>query len=128
METPVYSFKESKRVGTKTVPCPESNVILVEGIYALSDKLRPLQDLRVSVSGGVHLDLVKRVMRDIDRSGQDPEDIIHQISETVYPMYKAFIEPDLRRYVFPNPYPASLFTALYGVQYALFNPGYTHYE
>jgi uridine kinase len=35
-------------------------------------------------------------MRDIDRSGQEPEDIIHQISETVYPMYKAFIEPDLR--------------------------------
>ena len=128
VETPVYSFKESKRVGTKTVACPESNVIVVEGIYALSDKLRPLQDLRVSISGGVHFDLVKRVMRDIDRSGQEPEDIIHQISETVYPMYKAFIEPDLRRYVFPNPYPASLFTALYGVQYALFNPGYTHYE
>ena len=76
--------------------CPESNIIIVEGIYALSDKLRPLQDLRISISGGVHFDLVKRVMRDIDRSGQAPEDIIHQISETVYPMYKAFIEPDLR--------------------------------
>ena len=50
----------------------------------------------MSISGGVHFDLVKRVMRDIDRSGQAPEDIIHQISETVYPMYKAFIEPDLR--------------------------------
>ena len=24
VETPVYSFKESKRVGTKTVACPES--------------------------------------------------------------------------------------------------------
>jgi len=96
VETPVYSFKESKRVGTKTMVCPESKIIIVEGIYALSDKLRPLQDLRVSISGGVHFDLVKRVMRDIDRSGQAPEDIIHQISETVYPMYKAFIEPDLR--------------------------------
>ena len=96
VETPVYSFKESKRIGWKTVTCPESKIIVVEGIYALSDKLRSLQDLRVSISGGVHFDLVKRVMRDIDRSGQEPEDIIHQISETVYPMYKAFIEPDLR--------------------------------
>ena len=52
-------------------------------------------DLRVSVTGGVHFDLVKRVLRDINRSGQAPEDIIHQISETVYPMYKAFIEFDL---------------------------------
>ena len=37
---------------------------------ALSDKLRPLLDLRVSIRGGVHLDLVKRVMRDVTRSGQ----------------------------------------------------------
>ena len=96
VEVPIYDFKQSKRVGYRTQECPPSNVIIIEGIYALSDKLRPLQDLRVSISGGVHFDLVKRVMRDIDRSGQEPEDIIHQISETVYPMYKAFIEPDLR--------------------------------
>ena len=52
-------------------------------IYALSDKLRPILDLRVSVTGGVHFDLVKRVLRDIQRAGQEPEEIIHQISETV---------------------------------------------
>ena len=40
-------------------------------------------DLRVSVTGGVHFDLVKRVLRDIQRAGQEPEEIIHQISETV---------------------------------------------
>lgn len=96
IEAPIYDFKQSKRVGTRTVEVPSSNVIIIEGIYALNDKLRPLQDLRVSISGGVHFDLVKRVMRDITRSGQAPEDIIHQISETVYPMYKAYIEPDLR--------------------------------
>jgi uridine kinase len=44
----------------------------------------------------VHFDLVKRVLRDIDRSGQSPEDIIQQVTDTVYPMYKAFIEPDLK--------------------------------
>jgi hypothetical protein len=70
--------------------------VIVEGIYALSEKLRPLLDLRVSVTGGVHFDLVKRVLRDIHRAGQEPEEIIQQISETVYPMYKAFIEPDLK--------------------------------
>ena len=105
--------------------------MIIEGIYALSERLRPLLDLRVSVTGGVHFDLVKRVLRDIQRAGQEPEEIIHQISETVcyglspppppcfllivifknynffgssqvyfyqqvYPMYKAFIEPDLQ--------------------------------
>ena len=40
---------------------------------------RPLLDLRVSVTGGVHFDLVKRVLRDISRSGQAPEEIIQQV-------------------------------------------------
>ena len=42
-----------------------------------------MMDLRVSVTGGVHFDLVKRVLRDIQRAGQEPEEIIHQISGTV---------------------------------------------
>ncbi len=42
----------------------------------------------MSIQGGVHFDLVKRVLRDISRSGQAPEEIIEQISATVYPMYK----------------------------------------
>lgn len=67
----------------RTVEVPSSRIVIIEGIYALSEKLRPLLDLRVSVTGGVHFDLVKRVLRDIQRAGQEPEEIIHQISETV---------------------------------------------
>lgn len=95
VKVPIYDFKLSRRCGYRDVDVPSSRIVIIEGIYALSEKLRPLLDLRVSVTGGVHFDLVKRVLRDINRSGQAPEDIIHQISETVYPMYKAFIEPDL---------------------------------
>ncbi|CAN2060747.1 unnamed protein product [Malus fusca] len=96
VEVPVYDFKSSSRTGYRTVEVPSSRIVIIEGIYALSEKLRPFLDLRVSVTGGVHFDLVKRVLRDIQRAGQEPEEIIHQISETVYPMYKAFIEPDLQ--------------------------------
>ncbi|CAA7036326.1 unnamed protein product [Microthlaspi erraticum] len=96
VEVPIYDFKSSSRVGYRTLDVPASRIVIIEGIYALSEKLRPLLDLRVSVTGGVHFDLVKRVLRDIQRAGQQPEEIIHQISETVYPMYKAFIEPDLQ--------------------------------
>lgn len=67
----------------RTVDVPSSRIVIIEGIYALSEKLRPVLDLRVSVTGGVHFDLVKRVLRDIQRAGQEPEEIIHQISETV---------------------------------------------
>eukprot|EP00240_Pyramimonas_obovata_P001833 CAMPEP_0118935894 /NCGR_PEP_ID=MMETSP1169-20130426/15892_1 /TAXON_ID=36882 /ORGANISM="Pyramimonas obovata, Strain CCMP722" /LENGTH=454 /DNA_ID=CAMNT_0006878973 /DNA_START=202 /DNA_END=1563 /DNA_ORIENTATION=+ len=95
VQAPIYDFKQSKRVGYETIPPPASRVLVVEGIYALSSKLHDLLDLRVSIKGGVHFDLVKRVLRDIDRSGQNPEDILQQISSTVYPMYKIHIEPDL---------------------------------
>ncbi|KAL6785836.1 CMPK1 [Auxenochlorella protothecoides x Auxenochlorella symbiontica] len=95
-EVPIYDFKESRRVGTRRVEVTSSRVVILEGIYALSQRLRPMLDLRVSITGGVHFDLVKRVLRDINRSGQAAEDIIQQVSETVYPMYKAFIEPDLQ--------------------------------
>ncbi|GIL62460.1 hypothetical protein Vafri_16688 [Volvox africanus] len=96
VQIPIYDFRSSRRVGYRSQPVPEARVVLVEGIYALSERLRPLMDLRVSITGGVHFDLVKRVMRDIQRSGQGPEEIIQQITDTVYPMYKAFIEPDLQ--------------------------------
>ncbi|KAK9063775.1 hypothetical protein SSX86_017647 [Deinandra increscens subsp. villosa] len=96
IEVPIYDFKSSCRTGYRTLEAPSSRIVIIEGIYALSEKLRPLLDLRVSVTGGVHFDLVKRVLRDIQRAGQEPEEIIYQISETVYPMYKAFIEPDLQ--------------------------------
>ncbi|XP_038680251.1 inorganic pyrophosphatase TTM1-like isoform X2 [Tripterygium wilfordii] len=96
VQVPIYDFKTSSRTGYRTIEVPSSRIVIIEGIYALSERLRPLLDLRVSVTGGVHFDLVKRVLRDIQRAGQEPEEIIHQISETVYPMYKAFIEPDLK--------------------------------
>ncbi|RWW25775.1 hypothetical protein GW17_00009865, partial [Ensete ventricosum] len=66
IQVPIYDFKSSNRIGYRTVDVPSSRIVILEGIYALSEKLRPLLDLRVSVTGGV------------------------------YPMYKAFIEPDLQ--------------------------------
>ncbi|XP_059308690.1 inorganic pyrophosphatase TTM2-like [Lycium ferocissimum] len=95
-EIPIYDFKSSSRIGYRTLEVPSSRIVIIEGIYALNEKLRPFLDLRVSVNGGVHFDLVKRVLRDIQRAGQEPSEIIHQVSETVYPMYKAYIEPDLK--------------------------------
>ena len=67
---------------------PPAKVVVVEGIFALCSKLRPYLQLRVSITGGVHLDLIKRVLRDTHRSAQQPADIISQISATVYPMFK----------------------------------------
>ncbi|XP_057851860.1 inorganic pyrophosphatase TTM1 isoform X1 [Cryptomeria japonica] len=95
VKIPVYDFKLSCRTGYRDVDVPSSRIVIIEGIHALNEQLRPLLDLCVSVTGGVHFDLVKRVLRDIGRCGQEPAEIIAQISETVYPMYKVHIEPQL---------------------------------
>lgn len=53
LQVPIYDFKQSKRVGYNTVPVPESRVVIIEGIYALSERLKSLLDLRVSITGGI---------------------------------------------------------------------------
>ncbi|KAL0801771.1 hypothetical protein Bca101_056947 [Brassica carinata] len=97
VQVPVYDSKSNSRNGYRTLEVPSPGIVIIEGIYALSEKLRPLLDLRVSVTGGVHFDLVKRVFRDIHRAAPNlpSEEIIHQIFEMVYPTYKASLEPDL---------------------------------
>jgi len=95
-EMPLYDFRKSGRYAYKKIDPPESNVVLIEGIHALNANVVPLIDLKISVSGGVHYDLVKRVLRDIQRTWRDASAVLSQITDTVYPMYKAFIEPSLR--------------------------------
>ncbi|ELR15135.1 uridine kinase [Acanthamoeba castellanii str. Neff] len=90
-DLPLYDFRRSGRYAYLHVPPPESRVVIVEGTYALHERVRGLVDLAISVSGGVHFDLVKRIFRDIQRTGQEPREVIQQITET------AFIEPDLEK-------------------------------
>lgn len=93
-QAPIYNFKQSKRTGYRVVPVPASRVVIVEGIYALSARLRPLLDLRVSIRGGVHFDLVKRVLRDINRSGQEPEEIIQQVGAPTILQYAQSVDAE----------------------------------
>lgn len=50
-DTPVYSFRFSKRTGFVTTAVPESKVLIVEGTYALKEVLRPVYDIAISVTG-----------------------------------------------------------------------------
>jgi uridine kinase len=95
-QMPQYDFTRSSRSGYVPISPPANGIVLVEGTYGLHASIRSFFNLTVSVSGGVHYDLVKRVMRDVKRTGQVAKEVIDQITQTVYPMYKAFIEPDLQ--------------------------------
>ncbi len=48
-------------------------------MYRACNLLRACLACLLPLPGGVHFDLVKRVLRDISRSGQGPEEIIQQV-------------------------------------------------
>lgn len=102
---PVYDFKGRTRSGWREVAPPANGVLVVEGVYALNAVVRTMSDLCVSISGGVHYDLVKRIKRDciISQAGEANKadevaggQLLQNISETVFPFFKAFVEPDLQ--------------------------------
>lgn len=92
----IFSPELRKRTGFARVSPPPSRVVILEGSYALNPAIRPLLDITVAITGGVHLDLVKRIMRDMHSVSKKQKDALLRVTNVMFPMYKAFIEPDLQ--------------------------------
>ncbi|KAK6128263.1 hypothetical protein DH2020_038001 [Rehmannia glutinosa] len=90
VQIPIYDFKSSSALATAvlikmemgTLEVPSSRIVIIEGIYALSEKLRPLLDLRVSVTGEctltlqVTVDQIKAVLsEDYKETSEETYDI-----------------------------------------------------
>jgi len=91
IKKPVYSIKNGKRTGYKNFS--PSKVIITEGLFALNEKLIDESDLPIFVEIGVHGRLLRRLMRDVKRTGQSEEEILKMYADTVHPMHKLHIEP-----------------------------------
>lgn len=90
---PVYSFAKSSRVGTETFT--PSKLLIVDGIFALSDNIAANADLKVFVDIGTHGRLLRRLLRDAGpkgRTGQHFRDVFRYFMEFVVPMHDAYIE------------------------------------
>ncbi|KAH6559538.1 hypothetical protein KP509_1Z004100 [Ceratopteris richardii] len=88
---PQFDFQQKKRLGYKVITAPKSGVVIVEGTYALNEKLRPCLDLKVAVVGGVHYNLLSKVYRDIGETTP-----IDQLIDGIFPSFRQHIEPDLQ--------------------------------
>jgi len=91
----IYSPELRKRTGFTRVRSTPSRVIILDGSYALNPAIRPLLDVTIAITGGVHLDLIKRILRDVHLAHKKQKDIFLRVTNVMFPMYKAFIEPDL---------------------------------
>jgi uridine kinase len=90
IEKPIYDMRVSEPTSTEEVT--PKKIIIVEGLFALDEKLKDQGDVKAFVEIGTHGRIVRRLLRDIQRTGQKPADILKYFSQVVEPMHEKYIE------------------------------------
>ena len=90
IEKPIYDMKVSEPTSTEEVA--PKKIIIVEGLFALDEKLKDQGDVKAFIEIGTHGRIVRRLLRDIQRTGQRPADILKYFSQVVEPMHEKYIE------------------------------------
>jgi len=89
IEKPIYDFKISEPKGTEHLE--PRKIIILEGLFSLNDEIKDEGDIRVFVDIGTHGRILRRLLRDIERTGQRPGDILKYFSEIVEPMHEKYV-------------------------------------
>ena len=93
IDVPIYDFSNHVRLET-TKTISQSNVIIVEGIFALHYmQLRKLYTLNVFIETSEDIRFQRRLSRDKKERGRTIDSIKDQFESTVLPMHKKFIGP-----------------------------------
>ncbi len=85
-----YSFGDDPAKETGKILFPPK-VLLLEGLFVLREELRDLADLKVFFDIGLHGWLLRRILRDTERTGQKPADILHYCATVVAVKYQEWI-------------------------------------
>lgn len=90
IEKPIYDMKVSESTSIEEVA--PKKIIIVEGLFALDEKLKDQGDVKAFVEIGTHGRIVRRLLRDIQRTGQRPADILKYFSQVIEPMHEKYIQ------------------------------------
>ena len=92
-EMPTYSYLACSRQ-KETVPMGPHDVVLIEGIMALSDaRLRKMMDIKVFVDADGDDRLIRVISRDCIERGRTAEAVIERYLRVLKPMHQLHIEP-----------------------------------
>jgi len=92
IEKPVYNFVEHQiKICEKF---KSGRVIIVEGLYALHEKIVDLIDLKIFVDADEDVRLNRRIKRDATLRGRTKEEVLKKWNETVEPTYRKMILPE----------------------------------
>ena len=92
VKIPEYDFKHSKPIYDK-IEIKPSKIIIVEGLFSLNEKIEKLWDYKIFVDLWVHSQILRRLFRDVDRTGEKPRNILKYFLDVVWKMHKKYIEP-----------------------------------
>ncbi len=93
VEKPVYSMKTGEPEGSVIVDASMSDVIIVEGLFALNPEIAQAADVTVFVDINMHGRLMRRLMRDVTRTAWEPGTILKYFAETLEAMHQKYVEP-----------------------------------
>ena len=93
VKIPIYDFSNHNRIEEFQLVKP-TKIIIIEGILTLHfESLRKLMDIKVFVDVPDKIRFKRRLSRDIKKRGRTLMSVTNQYENTVYPMYKQFVEP-----------------------------------
>ena len=93
VKIPIYDFSNHNRIEQLQLVKP-TKIIIVEGILTLYfESLRKLMDIKVFVDVPDKIRFKRRLSRDIKKRGRTLMSVTNQYENTVYPMYRQFVEP-----------------------------------
>ena len=93
IEQPIYSYLTCTRQ-TETIHVKPREVIIIEGILALSDKkLRSQMDLKIFVDADPDERLIRVIERDVVERGRTAQAVMDRYMHVLKPMHLEFIEP-----------------------------------
>lgn len=95
IEIPVYDFVTHSRQ-RETIPQTPKKVILVDGILLLSQPhVREHFDISVFVDTPEQLRFDRRLKRDVEERGRQPDGVRRQFELQVKPMHDQFVQPSM---------------------------------
>lgn len=90
IKKPIFNFKLSK--SDKTEIIKPKKIIIIEGIFALNKKLISEADIKVFIDLEIHGRLLRRLLRESERSSNTPKEALKYFLEMVQPMHKKHIQ------------------------------------
>lgn len=91
VKIPSFDFKNDPIMDA--IKIKSSKIIIVEWLFALTDKIAKLWDVKVFVDLWVHSQILRRLFRDVERTWDAPSEILKYFLDIVSPMHKKYIEP-----------------------------------